>query len=103
MFQHKKDFCQYRLGLLSRLIRIAEKEEERPSWIGTNYKDGWRVLIENLSMIMGEWNAWDGCNHKHFDKLWDQDPIALLMSAVARLNDNQQELFAEFVKSNRVT
>lgn len=93
-FRHTKNLDQYLIDNLARLIRIAEGKEEQPSWIGTNYQNGWRVLIERLAILMGEWNAYQGHDHSYFQKWWDADKIDLLKRAVACLNDDQRALFS---------
>ena len=94
IFRHTKNLDQYLIDNLARLIRIAEGKEEQPSWIGTNYQNGWRVLIERLAILMGKWNAYQGHDHSYFQKWWDADKIDLLKRAVACLNDDQRALFS---------
>lgn len=97
-FKNKENIPEYRIAALARLISIADGKEERPIWQGTNFNDGWRALIEDLSIVMGKWTAYHGCDHDYFQKRWDEDSITLLKSAIANLNDEQQKLFVAFTE-----
>jgi len=94
--QRNKPYSDYRIALLQRLILIVQGKEEKPSWQGTNYHDGWRGLLENLSILLGRWNAWDGCDYKLIERLLDEDPISLIKQAINCLDDEQKVLFSGF-------
>lgn len=94
-FQWQKELAPFYIKALHVLIAIAIGHAEKPTWV-----NGWRVLLEHLSVVMGKYTAYHGTDHDYFNKRWDADKELLLKDAIACLIDSQQEQFDYFTKAN---